>query len=674
MLGQIIGERYHLIQLIGGGGMSQVYLAEDMILKQQVAVKVISIPVHDRERTIQRFEREVENATTLSHPNIVKVLDVEEDDRHYYLVMEYINGPTLSEYIRKQGRLTVEEAILFTKQILRGIGHAHQHMIIHRDIKPQNILMTEDKVLKVTDFGIARALSETAMTQTNHIMGSVHYLSPEQAKGRDIDESSDIYAIGVVVYEMLTGSPPFEGESAVSIAIKQIQEPVPLVTELRDDVPQSLENVIIKATMKEKYSRYRTTDEMYSDLATVLDTKRQQEERFKVVEDHTMEIPVVKTPVTVRAAPSVAEPVKKEPKKKNRFLLLLLPLLTLLLLMGGIVAYMMTPKSSFIPEVSGKTVAEGVSMLEEENLRKGRVTREFSEQFADGTIISTTPSVGEKVKEYTKINLTVSKGKETYVIKDYKGQYIEAVKESLYKAGFSKVVVKEETSDKKPGTILSQDVPEGQEVEPEDTSIEFKVSKEPEDVYIGDFVGQNYRTVKSQLEGQGFSVSMSGSYYDDDIAAGNIISQSAGNTKMQKGSALSFVVSKGVNPESSTEEPATEAPATEVPETEKPATEAPATEKPVTEAPSGTVKNYSSTVVVPYGGTYGQTSKKGKQQVRIFVDDRDHSKNEVFQSFNTAEDRTVTIPMVIKEGEQASYLIEVDGKVFQSETIRYEDI
>ncbi|TDM15061.1 Stk1 family PASTA domain-containing Ser/Thr kinase [Macrococcus bovicus] len=656
MLGHIISERYHLTKLIGGGGASQVYLADDLILEQQVAVKVITIPAHDKERAVQRFEREVENATTLSHPNIVKVLDVDEDDYHYYLVMEYIDGPTLSDYIQEKGRLSVEEAVYFTKQVLRGIGHAHQHMIIHRDIKPQNILMTHDQILKITDFGIARVLSETAMTQTNHIMGSVHYLSPEQAKGKAIDESSDIYAIGVVLYEMLTGKPPFEGESAVSIAIKQIQEALPLVTEVRDDVPQSLENVIIKATMKEKYSRYRTTDEMYSDLATVLDEKRREEARYTVIEDKTMVMPAVQTDSGSERA---------EPKKKNRFLLLFLPLL-LLLILGGMAVYLFMPKTSFVPDITGRQLSDGVKLLEKEHLRKGRVINEFSEQYEDGMIISANPSDGEKVKEFTKINLVVSKGRETFRIKNYIGQNIETVKEKLYKAGFNKVKVQEVESDKAVGDILSQNLAEGEEVEPAKATMELKVSKGHDDIYMNDYRGQDYQSVKEQLEAQGFNVKISGESYDAEVEAGHILSQSALNLALPYGSTVSFELSKGKKPES--EEPTTEEPTTEEPTTEEPTTEDQSDDS------AAMIKNYTSTVIVPYGGSFeGPTSGKA-QLIEIYVEDKNHQLTDVYQTISTSNNQTVTIPMIIEEGKAGRYVIKINGKTFEKETIDYDDI
>ena len=277
MIGRIIAGRYEFVKYLGGGGMSNVYLAKDKILNRDVAVKVINIPPYEKEKAVERFEREVQNTTILSHSNVVNVLDVEEDDNCYYLVMEYIEGPTLKEYLCKEGKLSADEAVEMTLQILKGIAHAHHHRIIHRDIKPQNILMTKNGTLKILDFGIARALSETALTETNHVMGSVQYLSPEQAKGQSTDESSDIYSIGIVLYELLTGHPPFNGETPVSVAIKHIQEELPSIRKERPSIPQSIENVIMKATRKEKSLRYRDTNEMYYDLLTALDDERKDE-------------------------------------------------------------------------------------------------------------------------------------------------------------------------------------------------------------------------------------------------------------------------------------------------------------------------------------------------------------------------------------------------------------
>lgn len=656
MIGSIVSERYKIKKYIGGGGMSSVYLAEDMILNRQVAIKIINIPPNDKDRAVQRFEREVQNSTTLSHPNIVKVLDVDEDDNHYYLVMEYIDGPTLSEYIAEKGPLSIDEAILFTKQLLRGIGHAHHHRIIHRDIKPQNILLTEQHELKITDFGIARALSETAMTQTNHIMGSVHYLSPEQAKGKSTDESSDIYSIGVVLYEMLTGHPPFEGETAVGIAIMHIQETLPDITEERQDVPQSLENVVIKATMKEKYARYRSTEEMYDDLSTVLNEERKSEKRYGIVEDETMIIPIVKereSEKTTYTAPPVKEQTKK---RKSRFLLFFLPLLLLLLIGVATIYMMLQPKYSVIPSLEGKTIAQATSLMEKENLRKGKVAYEYSNSLADGVIIKTTPEAGQKVREMTKVNWVVSKGKKKYKLKDYKGKQIKEVRSDLVNAGFKKVSVKEVYSAEAEGTILTQSLEPDTSVVPSESTITFKVSKGPQQIYVNDYTGQPFSTAKEELEALGFVVNVYTENYSDEIKKGNIISQNVRNMKFPFGSTINFELSKGKEKKS----------------------EKTTTEEPKTEAPSEPDKKYTETITIPYekdtSTEEAQKKETTKQAVEIFIQDKNHSSDEVFESFEMDKDVTKNIVMTIGPDEQASYIIMIDGKVYKKEVIDYDEV
>ncbi|KAA1042747.1 Stk1 family PASTA domain-containing Ser/Thr kinase [Macrococcus equipercicus] len=681
MLGTIISERYKLIRYIGGGGMSNVYLAEDIILNRRAAVKIINIPPNDKERAVQRFEREVQNATSLSHPNIVQVIDVDEDDHHYYLIMEFIEGPTLSEYIKENGPLSVDEAILFTKQILRGIGHAHHHMIIHRDIKPQNILLTEDKELKITDFGIARALSETAMTQTNHVMGSVHYLPPEQAKGKAADESADIYSIGIVLYEMLTGHPPYEGDSPVSIAIKHIQEPLPDIRAVRSDVPQSLENVVIKATMKDKYSRYRSTEDMYTDLSTVLDAEREKEEPVKVADDKTMMIPVIddkrKTvrPVTAAVTP---EPRENTPaaKKRNPLLLLLMPLLLLLLALGGILWYMFLPKYSHVPVVSRHSLAEATALLEKENLRKGKVTYQYSEE-DDGTVLTATPKAGTKLKEMAEVDLLVSKGLKKYKIQDYKGKKISAVKKTLEKAGFNKVAVKHVYESAESGTILAQSLNAGQQVIPGDTTVTFTVSKGLKKIKVADFTGQPFTAAKDELEALGFKVNVTGEHYSDTVNNGAIISQDHKDSSYTAGTVINFVVSKGSEPtteEPTTEEPTTEEPTTEEPTTEEPATEEPTTEEPATEKPTaGYDVTYTETVIIPYQQV-AQAGQPSAKKVEVYVEDKNNKQSRAVNSFNMNNDATVVIPMTIAPKGRATFIIKVDGKVFTSKTINYDDV
>lgn len=684
MIGTIISDRYQLIKYIGGGGMSSVYLADDIILDTQVAVKIINIPPVDVDRAVKRFEREVQNATTLSHPNIVKVLDVDEDERHYYMIMEYIDGPTLHEYIRDNGPLDVEEAVFFTKQILRGIEHAHQHRIIHRDIKPQNILMTQSKELKISDFGIARALSETAMTHTNHIMGSVHYLSPEQAKGKQTDEASDIYSIGIVLFEMLTGHPPHEGESAVGVAIKHIQEQLPSVIEENPAVPQSLENIILKATMKEKYQRYRTTQEMYDDLNTCLDEERSEEPKMMIVDDATRMIPVVQADDTIEMHPVSTIPTESvevqnndeidnhEPKKKKRkWWLWLLPLL-LILGLGTAIAYMtFAPKYSEVPDINGKSISEATSLLEQNNLRKGHVDYVYNDSYDDGTVIESDPMIGEKVKELSLINLTVSKGTKKFMFEDYVGQDITKVKKKLEKQGFKSVKVKQVYNYEKSGTIIKQNLKGNKEVVPQDTNVVFTVSKGVEEIFVQDYTGQSFDKAKAELEQLGFVVNVVQVIYSDDVAKGNIISQNVRNIKFPYGSTINFEVSKGK---------------------EKKNTE----EKVTTETPEEKDKKYIGTVSIPYkgkevtptteapatneeGDTVEQPSEppaieKMPQLVEIFIKDKNNDISTIYESYETTKESKKRLVLTVEPDTQGAIIIKIDGKTYLQEQIDYDEI
>ena len=299
--GQMINDRYEIIKSIGEGGMANVYLAYDTILDRRVAIKVLRGDLSNDEKFVRRFQREALSASSLSHPNIVEMYDVGEDNGIYYIVMEYIEGKTLKQLIKKRGALTLSEAIDIMLQITDGISQAHDSYIIHRDLKPQNIMIKEDGTIKITDFGIAMALNSTQLTQTNSVMGSVHYLPPEQASGKGSTIRSDIYSMGILFYEILTGTLPFKGDNAVEIALKQMRDEIPSVRKKNPAIPQSVENVILKATAKNPKNRYSDAKEMHADLLTVLNDDRINEAKlvFKYpeheVDENTKTISTIKT-------------------------------------------------------------------------------------------------------------------------------------------------------------------------------------------------------------------------------------------------------------------------------------------------------------------------------------------------------------------------------------------
>ena len=278
--GSKINDRYQIIKTLGVGGMANVYLAHDTILDRNVAVKVLRGDLATDEKFVRRFQREALSASSLSHPNIVEMYDVGEDDGQYYIVMEFVDGKTLKQVLKQRGHLSVTEVIDIMSQLTDGMAHAHDAYIIHRDIKPQNIMILSNGMIKITDFGVATALNSTQLTQTNSVMGTVHYLPPEQAQGKGSTIRSDIYSMGIMMYELLSGLVPYKGDNAVEIALKHLKEPLPSIRKVSSSIPQSIENVIIRATAKNPKNRYADAREMYEDLKTALDDSRKDEKRY----------------------------------------------------------------------------------------------------------------------------------------------------------------------------------------------------------------------------------------------------------------------------------------------------------------------------------------------------------------------------------------------------------
>ena len=278
--GQKIDGRYQIIRSIGEGGMANVYLAYDTILDREVAVKVLRGDLASDEKFVKRFQREAKAASSLNHPNIVEMYDVGEDNGNYFIVMEYIDGKTLKSLIKKRGALSLSETVDIMMQLTSAIACAHDSYLIHRDIKPQNVLILEDGRVKITDFGIAIAMNSAELTQTNSVMGSVHYLPPEQANGSGATVKSDIYSLGILMYECLTGKLPFKGDNAVEIAIKQMKEKIPSLCAQNDLIPQSIENIVLRACAKNPKNRYDSASEMYEDLKTALSDERKKEKRL----------------------------------------------------------------------------------------------------------------------------------------------------------------------------------------------------------------------------------------------------------------------------------------------------------------------------------------------------------------------------------------------------------
>ena len=495
--GQKINDRYQIIRTIGEGGMANVYLAYDTILDRNVAVKILRGDLANDEKFVRRFQREAISASSLNHPNIVEMYDVGEDDGKYFIVMEYLEGQTLKSLIKKRGHLTLAEVIDIMLQLTSGIACAHDSYIIHRDIKPQNVLILEDGTVKITDFGIAMALNSNELTQTNSVMGSVHYLPPEQANGSGATIKSDIYSLGILMYELLTGKLPFKGENAVEIAIKQMRDPIPSVCEFNPEIPQSVENVILKAAAKNPKNRYENALEMHEDLETVLDKSRQDEKKYvypypeQEIEEET--ITRSKKQENLRS-----EKQEKQKEKKENNALMITGIVTFVLILISLFIFFVLPiltkpKEVEVPDVSGMTTEKAEKELEKKGFSvKDEIVEKVSEEVEEGHVISTSPKAGRTVKKGAIITLNVSKGLEKFKLEDYTGKDYTTVKYLLEEKGLTVNMIEKEVTDDdnvKDGTIMSQTIASETEVKKGDT-ISFEVAKLI--TVYPDFVNESY--------------------------------------------------------------------------------------------------------------------------------------------------------------------------------------
>lgn len=475
--GQMINDRYEIIRSIGEGGMANVYLALDTILNRKVAVKILRGDLAEDEKFVRRFQREAISASSLTDPNIVEVYDVGEDNGKYFIVMEYVEGKTLKQLIKKRGNLTLPEVIDIMMQLTSAIAHAHENYIIHRDIKPQNVIILEDGRVKIMDFGIAVALNSGQLTQTNSVMGTVYYIPPEQANGGAATIKSDIYSLGILMYELVTGHVPFKGDNPVEVAIKHMNEPMPSICEYDPEMPQSIENIILRACAKNPMNRYESASEMHDDLETALDKDRFnepkvvyrfKEKNFETEDDYQKQ---------GRASRNAEENENKKDKKMNKALVIIGSIVGVLLAAFLFIIFIY-PKivdkpDVTIPDVSGMTVTQAESTLKDKGFTiESKTKKEDSDDIEKGKVIGTDPEIGRSIKTSVKITLIISKGSKKITIADYKGQNYYTVKAKLEAASVTVVTEKKDVSSSdgvKENVILSQDVKAGEKLGKGDT-------------------------------------------------------------------------------------------------------------------------------------------------------------------------------------------------------------
>ena len=524
-IGKIFAGRYRIIKQIGRGGMADVYLAKDLILDgEEVAVKVLRTNYQTDPIAVARFQREARAMADLDHPHIVRITDIGEEEGQQYLAMEYVAGLDLKRYIKEHHPLSNEEAVRIMGQILLAMRLAHTRGIVHRDLKPQNILLTPDGTAKVTDFGIAVAFAETSLTQTNSMLGSVHYLSPEQARGSKATVQSDIYAMGIIFYEMLTGHIPYDGDSAVTIALQHFQKPLPSVIAENPSVPQALENVVIKATAKKLTDRYKSVAEMYVDLSSSLSYNRRNEPKLvfddatkadtktlpKVSQSTLTSIPKVQTqspkPQTAKPSQQASEDnYASKPVKKRKFRVRYMILLASIVLVAASLVWILsrTPATIAIPDVAGQTVAEAKETLKKANFEIGEEKSEASEKVEEGRIIRTDPEAGKTRKEGSKINLVVSSGKQSFQLSNYIGRKSTDVIAELKQKKVPENLIKieeEESSESEAGTVLRQSPAAGTTYDLSKAStITLTVAKKVTSVAMPSYIGSSLEFTKNNL-------------------------------------------------------------------------------------------------------------------------------------------------------------------------------
>ena len=599
MINKIICNRYKILDHLGTGGMATVWLGYDTILDRQVAIKTFKIDAND-EDAVKRFNREAKAVTSLSHPNIVSIYDVENEGEFYYLILEYVEGMTLKDYMIKNPRIPIETIVHIAKQIASGLSHAHQNGIIHRDIKPQNILMNDNLTCKITDFGIARAYGDTTLTQTNQMLGTVYYLSPEQARGNVATAQSDIYSLGILIFEMITGQIPFKGESAVAIALKHLQEELPDIDKYRENVPQSVKNIVLKATMKNPNERYISSKELFEDLSTVLNPERLYENKytgFKIPvqpannynetqyidnssnnnqyaysdynneEDDAYYNYEEDNRHNNRRYQQVnnqknnynslnKRDEKEETSKAKHIFLAILAIVTIVVGTFFIYNYVIGSNSVSAPDVRNKTLEEAKVAIVKAGLELGDVTEVASDDVKEKTVIDSDPKAGKKVKKGSKVDLRVSSGKKTVDMPNFVGMDEETVKKNASKLGFKNITVeKVESNSYDTGKVVSQNIRAGMEIIPKEKELIIQVSTGKKKVTMPNLVGEDSTTVESTVASYGFKNVIYREEYSDK-EEGTVISQSirTGSNIVPSDESLEIVISKGKERSSSRDE------------------------------------------------------------------------------------------------------------------------
>lgn len=654
--GYLLGDRYRIIDTLGEGGMANVYLAEDIILQRKVAVKILRLDLQKEPQTLARFQREALATSELSHPNIVSVLDVGTDHGLPYMVMEYVDGPNLEEYIQKKSPLDLHEVIRIMDQILSAMTLAHKHNVIHRDLKPQNVLMDKKGNIKIADFGIAVALNQSSITQTNSAMGSVHYMSPEQTRGGLVTKQSDIYSLGIILYELITGKVPFNGDTPVAIALKHAQEPIPSIRKKDPKVPQALENVVLKATAKDPRDRYASAQGMKADLDTSLDPGRKDEPVFvpahNINTDETIVLPGFKAngEKTDKDKANASDQKKDDEKKpsfwenikKHKWWWILSGLAAIVIIF--IMVFALNGRDTGdvqVPDVTNLTENSARNKLQAAGLEVGEISHKHSDSIDAGKIISTSPGAGDPIAKGKTVDLVVSNGAGMVKVPDMTGKdYVSAAKK-LSKLGFDVIRKDQSSNTVAVGNIISQSIAAGVEVKPKQTTITLVVSK-------GKTVSHKKNTIKLK-DLRNYSLKGAQDYakdnhltlqatqkYSDTVEKGMVISMSPeAGTEVESGSTITISVSKGP--------------------------------KQNQDKDSSVTKTFTVNYKAP-GKDQSSSDKDKGNHVQIYISDDDHSLSNIYRDLYIKHDMSFSIPFSLKDGSGELRVVR-DGQTVLNEKV-----
>ncbi|MBT2286252.1 Stk1 family PASTA domain-containing Ser/Thr kinase [Paenibacillus polymyxa] len=647
MIGHQLGGRYEVIERVGGGGMALVYKAQDLLLNRNVAIKVLRQQfVHDEE-FIRRFRREAQSAASLSHPNVVSIYDVGQEDDVHYIVMEYVEGKNLNEIIKERAPLQVDESVRIASQIADALDHAHHNQIIHRDIKPHNILIGRNGRVKVTDFGIARAVTSTTITQTGSVVGSVHYFSPEHAKGIVTGEKSDLYSLGIVLYQMLTGQLPFLGESPISVALKHLQEEFDEPRKFNPLIPQSVENVILKSMRKNPQERYQSAKEMQTDLETCLMPERRNETKIDFPDeddiDQTRVMPAIKPEprgVTSTGAVPVMESDEETGKGKAKSKswkkpALLISLTVLILIaMVGVVWYvkgMLVVPEVTVPNVITQTEEKAREMLEEKGLVvSDEVIRLYQEGVEPGIVYEQSKKEGDVVKEGSEVQISVGAKKELLKMIDVKQEtYDEAVKK-LTALGIKEDQIQRKddfSNDVASGSVISQTPGVNEEFDPVTVQIELTVSKGTETVKMPDLKNHTRSEAEEKLKSAGLVLAQVQEESSYTVEKGKVTQQwpvEAG-ADVRPGDKITIFISTGYPPEA---------------------------------------------LEYPFNINVSPKEEGKKSKIRITYEDA-RGKNQEWGTRTVNSTQTLTIPLVLAPNENGAVSVYRDGQFLDTYLVSY---